>query len=77
MPKNTVTVSSKGQVVLPLPVRRKLGIGRGQRLALSVQEGSIQLTPVRRLSQMGGTLKGPKGNSEQLVHRLRREWEDR
>ena len=38
-------VSSKGQVVLPGPIRRKLGLGPGDTLDASVKSGQIILTP--------------------------------
>ena len=40
-------VSSKGQVVLPGPIRRKLGLGPGDALDASVKSGQIVLTPRR------------------------------
>jgi AbrB family looped-hinge helix DNA binding protein len=42
------TVSSKGQVVLPSPLRRQLGIRAGDHLDMSVEAGSIVLTPQHR-----------------------------
>jgi AbrB family looped-hinge helix DNA binding protein len=39
------TVSSKGQVVIPAALRKKLRIKGGTRLAVSEQDGSIMLTP--------------------------------
>jgi AbrB family looped-hinge helix DNA binding protein len=38
-------ISSKGQVVLPGPIRRKLGLGPGDALDASVKSGQIILTP--------------------------------
>ena len=38
-------LSSKGQVVLPGPVRRKLGLRPGDPLAVSVQGRQVVLTP--------------------------------
>ena len=38
-------VSTKGQVVLPGPIRRKLGIRAGDKLDASVEGGRIVLTP--------------------------------
>jgi len=40
-------VSSKGQVVLPSPVRRKLGLGPGDPLDVNIESGRIVLTPRR------------------------------
>jgi AbrB family looped-hinge helix DNA binding protein len=41
-------VSTKGQVVLPGPLRRRLGIRAGDPLEVNVQAGSIVLTPRKR-----------------------------
>jgi AbrB family looped-hinge helix DNA binding protein len=38
-------VSTKGQVVLPSPIRRKLGLRTGDPLDAKVEGGSIVLTP--------------------------------
>jgi AbrB family looped-hinge helix DNA binding protein len=37
------TLSSKGQVVLPAEARRKLKIGRGERLSVEIRDGGIFL----------------------------------
>jgi len=42
----TVTVSSKGQLVLPAEVRRQLRIGRGERLSVEVRGDSVVLRPL-------------------------------
>lgn len=41
-------VSTKGQVVLPGPVRRKLGLRPGDPLDVVEEEGRIVLTPHRK-----------------------------
>jgi AbrB family looped-hinge helix DNA binding protein len=41
-------VSTKGQVVLPGPVRRKLGIQAGDAMDVSVEAGRIVLMPHRK-----------------------------
>ena len=38
-------VSTKGQVVLPSPIRRKLGLRTGDPLDARVEDGRIVLTP--------------------------------
>jgi AbrB family looped-hinge helix DNA binding protein len=38
-------VSTKGQVVLPSPLRRRLGIREGDPLEIDVESGRIVLTP--------------------------------
>ena len=44
-------LSTKGQVVLPGPIRRKLGLQAGDSLDAEVQAGSVLLTPRRKRSQ--------------------------
>lgn len=43
-------VSTKGQVVLPSPLRRRLGIRAGDPLEADIQSGSIVLTPRKKKS---------------------------
>lgn len=38
-----VLVSSKGQVVLPAPVRKRLGLGAGSRLELTEEPDGVRL----------------------------------
>ena len=44
----TIKVSAKGQIVLPGPLRRKLGICVGDALTAEVEGGRIVLTPQKR-----------------------------
>ena len=44
----TTRVSSRGRVVIPAEVRRKLGIGKGTPLVVSEHEGAILLRPATR-----------------------------
>lgn len=46
-------VSTKGQVVLPGPVRRKLGIEPGDPLEVKVENGHILLTPRKKQVRSG------------------------
>ena len=42
----TVTISSKGQIVLPQAVRRKLGLQEGDKLEVSLEGQAVLLTPL-------------------------------
>ena len=48
MTKNTITFSSRGQVVIPRQLRKRLGIEAGTRAVVESQNGSIVLTPITR-----------------------------
>jgi len=52
-------VSTKGQVVLPHPIRRKLGLRTGDPLDAKVEGGRIVLTPRRTRSQVVRILRDP------------------
>ena len=43
----TVTVSSKGQIVIPLDLRRELGLKEGEQLEVVAKADAIVLTRVR------------------------------
>jgi AbrB family looped-hinge helix DNA binding protein len=45
----TVVVSSKGQIVLPAELRRRLGLGAGARLELSEESDGLRLRVLRAL----------------------------
>jgi AbrB family looped-hinge helix DNA binding protein len=52
-------VSTKGQVVLPHPIRRKLGLRAGDPLDATLEGGRIVLTPRRTRSQKVRILRDP------------------
>lgn len=54
----TVTVSSKYQVVIPRRVRESLGLRPGQRVHVLEYDGRIELVPERQLAEMRGFLPG-------------------
>jgi AbrB family looped-hinge helix DNA binding protein len=52
-------VSTKGQVVLPGPLRRRLGIRAGDPLHAAVKAGSIVLTPHKKRPREPRIVKDP------------------
>ena len=67
---DTTTVSTKFQVVIPLRVRRALGIRPGQKVQDIPYEGRIELIPVRPLKQARGFLKGIETTVEREPDRV-------
>lgn len=52
--KSTATLTSKGQVTIPLAVRRKLGLETGDSIVFECREGSAEVRPLRgRLTSFG------------------------
>ena len=55
---DTVTVSPKYQIVIPLAVRERTHIRAGERLQVISFDDRIELIPVRPMRSMRGFLKG-------------------
>jgi AbrB family looped-hinge helix DNA binding protein len=54
---DTVTVSPRFQVVIPLKVRESLGIKPGQKVQVIAYENHIELIPLKPVRKMRGILK--------------------
>ena len=62
-----VTVSSKGQIVIPAPIRKKLNIQKGAKLIVSVEDNKIVLESVEDLIRQGRGLLPTKGRVLKLL----------
>lgn len=52
----TVTLSAKGQVVIPSEIPRRLGLKPGRRLQVMANEGHIVLIPLRPMRELMGSV---------------------
>lgn len=55
----TTKLSTKGQVVLPKAIRRKMDLRPGDQFDTSVERGCIVLTPKKRRNQKARLVKDP------------------
>jgi AbrB family looped-hinge helix DNA binding protein len=55
---NTVTISTKYQLVIPKEVRNRLGIEAGQKFQVIEYGDRIELVPVRDIKAMRGFVRG-------------------
>lgn len=55
---NTVTISPKFQVVIPLEIRRIFHINPGEKLQVLSYANRIELIPVKKMKKIRGFLKG-------------------
>ena len=69
-----VTLSSKGQVVIPAKIRKKFLLKEGDSLVLVEENNGIRLQPLVSLSGLWGVDK-VKDTSE-IIKELRKEWDD-
>ena len=44
--RRTATMTSKGQITVPIEVRRRLGLRQGDRVAFDVEDGVATLRPI-------------------------------
>lgn len=72
----TVTVSSKGQVTLPSKLRKRLKIGKGEKLLVVTEDNAIKLVPVTKLSKLAGVDKELFANRKpsKELEDMRKEW---
>ena len=54
----SVTVSTKYQVVIPLKIRKLLGVKAGQKMHVLAYDNRVVLIPVPPIQEARGTLKG-------------------
>ena len=66
----TVTVSQKFQVVIPLSVRRKLSIEPGQKVQVIPYGDRIEIVPLRPAREFRGFLRGLDNTFEREADRL-------
>mgnify|MGYP001590760414 CR=1 FL=1 len=67
---NAVILSPKFQVVIPLPVRRAMGLRAGQKMQVVEYEGRIELIPDRDIAELRGFLKGINTDFEREEDRV-------
>ena len=65
-----VTVSPKYQVVIPLRVRRSLGLKPGYKVQVILYENRIELIPLQPIKRMRGFLKGIDTTIERETDRV-------
>lgn len=67
---NTVTLSPKFQVVIPLAVRQAMGLTAGTRLVVTQHGKVIELAPVPTLSDLKAELQGCGSNLQEEAERF-------
>lgn len=70
-----VKTSSKGQIVIPAKIRKKLGIKPGQLVNLTVVEDKAFITPIPEdpIRALRGILKGKPSMAQALVEERKEE----
>lgn len=67
---DTVTISSKFQMVIPRAIREKWNIKPGQKVRLIVYGNHLEVVPVRDIREARGFLKGMSSDIEREKDRV-------
>jgi AbrB family looped-hinge helix DNA binding protein len=71
---DVVTLSSKGQIVIPSKVRKKFSLKEGDSLVIVEEKDAIRLQPLVNLSELWGVDK--LKNTKTILKEMRKEWDD-
>jgi len=81
MERSFVTVSSKGQMVIPAAIREELGITPGTRIAVRIEGGRVIIDPetvaskLRKIKALRGLTAGGPSMTDALLEDRKREKE--
>ena len=70
----TATISSKGQLTIPHPIRERLGLQAGTKVLMILRDGTVEMQPISGdILQWRGALKGiePATPLDQVRERTR------
>lgn len=77
MEDETITMSGKGQIVIPARVRKKFGLKKGTKLIIDVEDMDIKLTPKTvDLTTLVGSVKPvfDKETVRKKIREMRENW---
>jgi len=69
-----VTLSSKGQIVIPAKVRKKFSLKEGDSLVLVEENDSIRLQPLVNIAELWGV--DAIKDAGAILKEMRKEWDD-
>jgi len=56
----TVSITSQGQISIPAPIRRKLGMNKFRKALVTEKEGRVTIEPFRDFLELQGSVKTDK-----------------
>ncbi len=63
----TVSITSQGQISIPAPLRRKLGLNKKSKAVVSEKGGEVVIRPVKDFLELKGSLKTDKKPSPKQI----------
>jgi len=53
----TVTITSQGQISIPIKIREKLGLSKSKKALVSIEDGKVIVEPVKDFLEFRGSIK--------------------
>ncbi len=53
----TVSITSQGQISIPAKFRRQLGLNKGRKALVSLEDKGLVIKPIKDFLELGGSLK--------------------
>ena len=72
-----VRLSSKGQIVIPLEIRRELELRKGDKMIIQRKNDKVIIRPIARVSDMKGIDKKAWKETSKEIDNMRAEWDER
>jgi AbrB family looped-hinge helix DNA binding protein len=64
------TVTRLGTVTIPIPIRRKYGIGKGSKVRFVETDGGIQLVPLMSIKNLFGVDREKEGTINTMIREI-------
>lgn len=69
----SITISSKGQVIIPARIRKKYGLKKGEKLVIIEEDGCIKILPRTKLTDLCGSVKLDMKAVRKQIEEMRKE----
>jgi len=67
----TVSITSQGQISIPAPIRKSLGLSKYKKANVSVEKNNIVISPIKDFFELRGSFKtNKKPLSSEKLHEL-------
>ena len=69
----SITLSTKGQIIIPARIRKKYGMKKGEKLLITDENNYIKIMPKTRLADLVGSVKLDMNVVKEQIEEMRKE----
>lgn len=69
----SITLSTKGQIIIPARIRKKYGMKKGEKLLITDENNYIKIMPKTRLADLVGSVKLDMNVVKKQIEEMRKE----